>query len=68
MNSSLLDHIAGERIKRSAQVQEEALINELLVMYLREDQGPQMVHAILGGTVNGRRKIEEIRERAKKIR
>ena len=50
-----------------AAIQREALVNELIVMWLREDKGPQMVHAILGGTENGRHVYEQIKTKAEGI-
>lgn len=51
-------------VRNDVDIQEEALVNELTVMWLREDQGPQMVHAILSGSENGLRMYDEIRTKA----
>lgn len=54
-------------VEHNAEVQEDELKKELLVMYLRAEHGPKTVHAILGGTEHGLQLYEEIKTEAEKI-
>lgn len=58
---------AQEAVEADVLVQEQALRDELLVLFLREDHGPKTVHAILGGTRRGQRIYDDIKARAAEL-
>lgn len=67
MNPEAIKDYVREMILDGIKAQEDALKDELLVIYLRQANGPQIVHGILSGTKSGERIFEDIQTAALRI-